>query len=62
MATKEQAKGEAKKMEGRAKDAAGAATDNAKLQAEGKADKVEGSARKAAGDVKDAAKKDDHRK
>lgn len=49
-------KGEAKKMEGRVKDAAGAATDNPKLQAKGKKDKLEGEARKAKGDLKDAMK------
>lgn len=49
-------KGEAKKMEGRAKDAAGSATDNQKLQAKGKKDKLEGEARNTKGDLKDATK------
>ena len=57
MTDKEHIKGEAKKMEGRAKDAAGSLTDDAELQAEGKKDKLEGEARKTAGDIKDAAKK-----
>lgn len=42
------------KMKGKAKEAAGHATDNPKLVAEGKADQVKGAAKSAVEDVKDA--------
>ena len=51
---KEHAKGTAKDIEGKVKEAAGDVTDDKKLKAEGKADQAEGKARKVAGDVKDA--------
>ena len=53
---KEHIKGEAKKTEGKLKEAAGDAMDDESLETEGKADQAEGKARKAAGDVKDTLK------
>lgn len=51
---KEHIKGEAKKAEGKVKEAVGSAIDDSTLKAKGKADQAEGEARKKAGDVKDA--------
>lgn len=51
---KEHVKGEAKKVEGNIKEAAGKATDDKSLEAEGKVEQAEGEARRKAGDVKDA--------
>jgi uncharacterized protein YjbJ (UPF0337 family) len=45
--------GSAKQMKGKAKDAAGKLTGDAKLQAEGKADKNEGKVQNAVGGFKD---------
>ena len=52
---KQQIKGEAKKLEGRFKEAAGKLTGNKKLEAEGKLKQIEGDARKLAGDVEQTA-------
>lgn len=45
------------KVKGKAKEAAGHATDNPKLVAEGKIDQAKGTAKKAAEDVKDVFRK-----
>ena len=50
---KEHIKGEAKKVEGKVKEAVGEATDDKSLETEGHLDQAEGEARKTAGDVKD---------
>lgn len=47
-------KGEAKKAEGKAKEAIGDALNDSSMKAKGKADQAEGEVRKKAGDVKDA--------
>jgi len=44
------------KLVGKAKEAAGGATDNDRLQAEGQTDQAKGSAKQGVSDVKDAAK------
>ncbi len=49
--------GKADKIKGRAKEAAGALTDDPALKREGKLDQAEGKAKQAAEDVKDAAKR-----
>ena len=53
---KMRAEGAGQKMAGKAKEAAGKLTGDAKLQADGKADQVAGAAKNAVGGVKDAVK------
>ncbi len=48
-------KGEAEKLGGKLKEAAGNVTHNDKLKTEGQAEQVKGTARKAVGHAKDAA-------
>jgi nucleoside-diphosphate-sugar epimerase/uncharacterized protein YjbJ (UPF0337 family) len=56
MVDKENVKGAAKEIQGRAKDAAGGMMNDPKMQSEGKADKAEGKARQAVGHAKDAVR------
>jgi uncharacterized protein YjbJ (UPF0337 family) len=49
---------EAENMGGKAKEAAGNATDNDRLKAEGQADQVKADAKKVGEDIKDTFKKD----
>ena len=55
---KMRAEGAGQKMAGKAKEAAGKLTGDAKLQAEGKADKAGGAVKNAVGGVKDALRGD----
>jgi uncharacterized protein YjbJ (UPF0337 family) len=50
---KDEAKGSAKKVLGKVKEALGKGTGNDKLRAEGKADKAEGTVQKGVGKAKD---------
>jgi len=54
---KDRIKGAAKDLKGKAKEAVGKVTGDAKIEAEGKADQVKGKAQNAVGGAKDALKK-----
>lgn len=57
MGAMDDAKHNAEKLVGKAKEGIGAATDNEKLEAEGKLDQVKADAKKVGDDVKDAFEK-----
>ena len=57
MGAMDDAKHNAEKLVGKAKEGIGDATDNEKLQAEGKLDQVKADAKKVGDDVKDAFEK-----
>jgi uncharacterized protein YjbJ (UPF0337 family) len=58
---KMRAEGAGQKMAGKAKEAAGKLTGDAKLKAEGKADQMAGSVKNAAGGLKDSLKQADRK-
>jgi uncharacterized protein YjbJ (UPF0337 family) len=56
VATDDKARNKAQELKGKAKEAAGRATDNEQWQVEGKADQVKGNLKQAGEKVKDALK------